>query len=47
MRKKKKLTEEQEKDMDRFAERLAQILVMQIEEEALAKKNKTIRNNKD
>lgn len=36
MRKKRKLTEE-EKDVDRFAERLAEILLMQVEQETLAK----------
>ncbi len=40
MHKKRKLTETEEKDVDRFAERLAEILLMQIEQEALLKKEK-------
>jgi hypothetical protein len=39
MSRKKKLTEEQEKDIDHFADRLAAILLKQVEEEAIAKKN--------
>ena len=45
-RKKKKLTEAEEKNVDRFVERLAEILLMQVEQEALAKENKVIRNSK-
>lgn len=39
MKKKKKgqLTETEEKDVDRFVDRLAEILLMQVEQEALAK----------
>lgn len=35
--KKRKLTEAEEKDVDRFVERLAEILLMQVAQEALAK----------
>ena len=45
-KKKKKLTEAEEKDVDRFVERLAEILLMQVEQEALAKENNMIRNSK-
>ncbi len=39
-KKKRKLTPQEEKDEDYFIERLANILMMQIEEEALAKQEK-------
>lgn len=39
MKNKRKLTEAEEKDADRFADRLAEILLMQVEKEALAKEN--------
>jgi hypothetical protein len=39
-KKKKKLTEAEEKAVDQFTERLAEILLMQVEQEALAKQEK-------
>lgn len=39
--KKRKLTEAEEKDVDYFTERLVNILIMQVEQEALAKEEKT------
>ncbi|MEI6843011.1 MAG: hypothetical protein WCK48_00655 [bacterium] len=36
-KKKRQLTETEEKDVDRFVDRLAEILLMQVEQEALAK----------
>ena len=37
-KKKRKLTPQEEKDVDYFVDRLANILIMQVEQEALAKK---------
>lgn len=40
-KKKRKLTETEEKQVDYFVDRLANILIMQVEQEALAKEEKT------
>ena len=46
-KKKRKITEEEEKQVDYFIDRLANILIMQVEQEALVKENKVVRNGKD
>ena len=40
-KKKRKLTEEEEKQVDYFVDRLANILIMQVEQEALTKQEKS------